>query len=69
MSPSSKTMKAVVRERYGPPEVLRVKEIPVPTPAANEVLVRVCASSLNKADMFQLMPPLMIRLLLGETGD
>ena len=61
-------MKAVIRTRYGPPDVLQVKEIPVPAPAENEVLVNVRASSLNKADMFQLRPPLLVRLLIGGDG-
>jgi hypothetical protein len=51
-------LKAVVRESYGPPEVLRFEELEAPSPAAGEVLVRVRAASLNKADLFQLNPPL-----------
>ena len=34
-------MKAVVMERYGTPDVLEVRDVPTPTPKANEVLVRV----------------------------
>jgi NADPH:quinone reductase-like Zn-dependent oxidoreductase len=43
-------MRAVVHERYGPPEVLRVAEVPRPEPAADEVLVRVLASSVTRSD-------------------
>ncbi|WP_314506053.1 NAD(P)-dependent alcohol dehydrogenase [uncultured Microbacterium sp.] len=43
-------MRAVVRERYGSPEVLRIADVPVPTPAAGQVLVRVVATSVNLSD-------------------
>jgi NADPH:quinone reductase-like Zn-dependent oxidoreductase len=43
-------MRAVVHDRYGPPEVLRVDEVPVPSPAAGQVLVRVAATSVNLSD-------------------
>jgi NADPH:quinone reductase-like Zn-dependent oxidoreductase len=38
-------MKAVVYDRYGPRDVLRVEEVPVPVPATGQVLVRVAATS------------------------
>lgn len=44
-------MRAVVRDRYGPPSVLRVEDIDKPVPGEGEVLVRVHASSLNTADL------------------
>ncbi len=43
-------MKAVVQDRYGGPEVLRVTEVPVPRPAAGQVLLRVAAASINLSD-------------------
>jgi NADPH:quinone reductase-like Zn-dependent oxidoreductase len=46
-------MRAVIITRPGGPEVLELQERPTPTPAANEVLVRVRASALNRADLLQ----------------
>lgn len=49
----SASMRAVVITRPGGPEVLAVEERPVPTPAPGEVLVRVRAAALNRADLMQ----------------
>ena len=43
-------MKAVVYDRYGPPDVLRVEDVPMPTPGAGQVLVEVAATSINLSD-------------------
>jgi NADPH:quinone reductase-like Zn-dependent oxidoreductase len=43
-------MRAVVHDRYGPPEVLRVAEVERPVPADDEVLVRVHASTVTRGD-------------------
>ena len=43
-------MKAVVYDRYGPPEVLRLEDVATPTPGGNEVLVEVVATSVNRSD-------------------
>ena len=43
-------MKAVVYDRYGPPGVLRVEDVPMPTAGAGQVLVRVAATSINLSD-------------------
>ena len=43
-------MRAVVHDRYGPPDVLRVEDVPVPSPGAKQVLVEVVATSVNLSD-------------------
>src|SRR5204863_4629470 len=43
-------MRAVVYDRYGPPESLRVDDLPTPSPTANQVLLRVFATSVNRSD-------------------
>jgi NADPH:quinone reductase-like Zn-dependent oxidoreductase len=43
-------VRAVVYDRYGQPDVLRVDSVPVPSPGPRQVLVRVVATSLNLSD-------------------
>jgi NADPH:quinone reductase-like Zn-dependent oxidoreductase len=43
-------MKAIVQDRYGSPDVLRLTEVEKPVPGENEVLIRVHAMSLNGSD-------------------
>jgi NADPH:quinone reductase-like Zn-dependent oxidoreductase len=43
-------MRAVVYDRYGPPEWLRVEGVPTPSPTTDQVLVRVVATSVNLSD-------------------
>lgn len=46
-------MRAVVADGAGGPEVLHVGEVPDPTPGHGEVLVRVAATAVNRADLLQ----------------
>jgi NADPH:quinone reductase-like Zn-dependent oxidoreductase len=46
----NKLMKAIRIHEYGGPEVMQLDEIPAPKPAADEVLIRVHASSVNPVD-------------------
>ena len=43
-------MKAAVYERYGPPEVVRIEDVPKPVPAPDEALVRIRASGVTRSD-------------------
>jgi NADPH:quinone reductase-like Zn-dependent oxidoreductase len=43
-------MRAVVQDRYGPPEVLRIADVAQPVPADGEVLIRVQASTVSQSD-------------------
>lgn len=45
-------MKAAVRDRYGSPDVVQIREVDNPVPGDDEVLVRVHAASLNLADWY-----------------
>src|SRR6266852_2387419 len=56
-------MRAIVVDEFGPPESLRVAEVPPPVPAAGEVLVETHAAPVNYVDMlvvagtYQFLPP------------
>jgi NADPH:quinone reductase-like Zn-dependent oxidoreductase len=59
-------MKAIVRETYGPPDVLHLEDVPVPRVGDDDVLVRVRAASANAGDWHLLRgTPLPFRLVAG----
>jgi len=59
-------MRAVVNTEYGGPEVLRILEVEPPVPAADEVLVEVHATTVNRTDCgFRAPRPWFIRLFAG----
>jgi NADPH:quinone reductase-like Zn-dependent oxidoreductase len=59
-------MKAVVYEKYGSPEVLKLREIKKPPVADDEVLVKVHAASIQQTDIrFRRGTPFLVRILAG----
>ena len=61
-------MKAAVATRYGPPEVVQIVDVPRPAPGADELLVRVHASTVNRTDCgFRAAHPWFIRGFTGMT--
>jgi NADPH:quinone reductase-like Zn-dependent oxidoreductase len=61
-------MKAAVATSYGPPEVVRVVEVPRPVLSADDLLVRVQASTVNRTDCgFRAGHPWFIRGFSGVT--
>lgn len=44
-------MRAAVVERYGPPEVVQIREVPTPVPGDNGILVRIHATTVNSGDV------------------
>jgi NADPH:quinone reductase-like Zn-dependent oxidoreductase len=59
-------MKAAVHTRYGPPDVVRVVEVERPAAKANEVLVKVHATTVNRTDCgFRAAKPFIARFFTG----
>jgi len=59
-------MRAIVHDRYGPPEVLRLEDVPRPEPKDDEVLVRVAATGVTRGDCHNRAgTPLIARALSG----
>jgi NADPH:quinone reductase-like Zn-dependent oxidoreductase len=59
-------MKAIVYSRYGPPNVLTCEEVEKPTAGDDEVLIKVCAASVNPLDWhFMRGTPYLVRMMTG----
>jgi NADPH:quinone reductase-like Zn-dependent oxidoreductase len=59
-------MKAAVHNRYGPPEVVGIAEVPKPVPRDNDLLVKVHATTVNRTDCgYRAAKPFILRFLTG----
>jgi NADPH:quinone reductase-like Zn-dependent oxidoreductase len=59
-------VRAIVRSGYGSPDILRIEEVATPVPGDGEVLVRIRAASLNRADLDYLTgTPAITRAVMG----
>lgn len=59
-------MRAVVYDRYGPPEVQRIEDVPRPVPRDDEVLVRIQATTVTRTDCgIRAGKPFFVRFIFG----
>jgi NADPH:quinone reductase-like Zn-dependent oxidoreductase len=59
-------MRAVVQDRYGPPDVLHIEDVPKPEPGPRDVLIRVHASTVSQTDTHVRAASIFVyRLFLG----
>jgi NADPH:quinone reductase-like Zn-dependent oxidoreductase len=59
-------VKAMVTTQHGPPDELQLREIATPTPAPDEVLIKLYASSVNPLDSFVIRGPLFSVPMIGR---
>jgi NADPH:quinone reductase-like Zn-dependent oxidoreductase len=60
------TLKAIIHERYGPPDFLELREVDKPVVGDDQVLVRVRATSVNPVDWHTMTgTPYMVRMMAG----
>ena len=63
---NANTMRAVVHDRYGPPDVLRLEEVERPIPGDGEVLVKIHATTVTRTDChMRAASPFIWRFMLG----